>query len=64
MERRHPGHATVDIITAAPYEWFERSQGSRWKRRDPDYDALQQEVADRMLAAIRAAAAMICPDWQ
>ncbi len=52
FQRRHPGHATVDIITAAPYEWFERWQGSRWKRRDPDYDALKQEVADRMLAAL------------
>lgn len=52
FQRRHPGHATVDIITAAPYEWFERWQGSRWKRRDPDYDALKQDVADRMLAAL------------
>ena len=52
FERRHPGHATVDIITAAPYEWFEPWQGSRWKRRDPEYDALKQQVADRMLAAL------------
>ena len=24
FERRHPGRSTIDIITIAPYEWFER----------------------------------------
>ncbi len=52
FERRHPGHATVDIITAAPYEWFERWQGSRWKHRDAEYEALKQRLADRMLEAL------------
>ena len=50
--RRHPGHATVDVITAAPYEWFERWEGSRWKRRGADYDAFKDRLAERMMQAL------------
>ena len=50
--RRHPGHATVDVITAAPYEWFERWEGSRWKRRGPEYDAFKNRLAERMMEAL------------
>ena len=50
--RRHPGHATVDIITAAPYEWFEPWEGSRWKKRDAGYEAFKASLADRMLEAL------------
>lgn len=52
FERRHPGHATIDIISAVPYEWFQDWQGSRWKHRDVDYEALKQRLADRMLEAL------------
>jgi len=52
FERRHPGHSTVDVITAAPYEWFEHWQGSRWKRRDSEYQAFKDGLADRMLEAV------------
>lgn len=50
--RRHPGRSTVDVITAAPYEWFEAWQGSRWKRRAADYDAFKDQLAQRMLEAV------------
>ena len=50
--RRHPGHATVDIITAAPYEWFEPWEGSRWKHRGAEYEAFKASLADRMLEAL------------
>ena len=46
--RRHPGRATVDIITAAPYAWFEQWEGSRWKHRDAEYDAFKARLAERM----------------
>lgn len=52
FERRHPGHATVDIITAAPYAWFAQWDGSRWKHRDHEYNALKESIADRMLEAL------------
>ncbi len=52
FERRNPGHAAIDVITAAPYEWFEQWAGSRWKHRDAEYDAFKESLADRMLEAL------------
>ncbi|MGB7983098.1 MAG: NAD(P)/FAD-dependent oxidoreductase [Candidatus Nanopelagicales bacterium] len=52
FERRNPGRAAIDVITAAPYEWFEQWAGSRWKHRDADYDAFKESLADRMLEAL------------
>jgi all-trans-retinol 13,14-reductase len=52
FERRHPGHSTVDVITAAPYEWFEQWEGSRWKRRGAEYDAFKNRLAERMMEAL------------
>jgi all-trans-retinol 13,14-reductase len=50
--RRHPGRATVDVITAAPYTWFEQWEGSRWKHRDAEYDAFKARLAERMMQAL------------
>ncbi len=50
--RRHPGHSTVDVITAAPYEWFEQWEGTKWKRRGADYDAFKNRLAERMMEAL------------
>jgi all-trans-retinol 13,14-reductase len=52
FERRHPGHSTVDVITAAPYEWFERWEGTKWKRRGADYEAFKNRLAERMMEAL------------
>lgn len=49
---RHPNRATIDVITAAPFEWFQQWEGSRWKHRADDYDAFKQQIADRMLDAL------------
>jgi all-trans-retinol 13,14-reductase len=52
FERRNPGHAAVDVITAAPFEWFEAWEGSRWKHRAEDYDAFKDDLAQRMLETL------------
>jgi all-trans-retinol 13,14-reductase len=52
FERRHPGRSTVDVITAAPYAWFEQWEGSRWKRRGAEYDAFKGRLAERMMEAL------------
>jgi all-trans-retinol 13,14-reductase len=49
---RHPGRATVEIITAAPYDWFEPWSGSRWKRRAEEYEAFKESLAVRMLEGL------------
>jgi all-trans-retinol 13,14-reductase len=39
-------------VTLAPYGWFERWAGTRWKRRGADYDELKQRLAARMRAEL------------
>jgi len=45
---RHPGHATIEVITLVPYEPFERWEESRWHHREPDYDAFKASLAMRL----------------
>lgn len=52
FRERHPGRATVDVITLARYDWFERWSGSRWKKRGADYDALKERFTERILEVL------------
>ncbi len=38
---RYPGRATIEVVTLAPYDWFEGWEDSRWKKRGADYDELK-----------------------
>jgi all-trans-retinol 13,14-reductase len=49
FEARHPGRATIELITFAPWDVFARWEDGRWRRRGPEYDALKQRFAQRML---------------
>jgi all-trans-retinol 13,14-reductase len=51
---RHPGRATVDVIVPARYEWFTAWEGTRWKKRGADYDALKAKLTARILDATLA----------
>ncbi|ANM30281.1 FAD-dependent oxidoreductase [Acidobacteria bacterium Mor1] len=51
-EERYPGRATVDIITLAPYEWFDRWKDSRWKKRGDDYEAFKEQISQRLLEVL------------
>ncbi|MEX0811562.1 MAG: NAD(P)/FAD-dependent oxidoreductase [Chitinophagales bacterium] len=46
---RFPGRCTIEIIGFAPYEWFEKWEGTRWKKRGAEYEAFKEEIAQRML---------------
>ena len=48
FERRHPSRATVEVVALVPYNWFERWQDTRWKRRGQDYETLKQELSVRL----------------
>ena len=48
FESRHPGRATIEAVVMAPYQWFERWEGSRWKHRDAEYAAFKQDLASRL----------------
>jgi len=47
---RHPGTATVEIVAPAPYEWFEKWQGSTWGKRGDDYEAFKKELGERLMS--------------
>lgn len=48
-KERHPGRATVDVIVPALYDWFTAWEGTRWKKRGSDYDALKSRLTERIL---------------
>jgi all-trans-retinol 13,14-reductase len=50
--RRHPGKATIDVITMVPYAGFARWAETRWKKRGEEYDALKGRLAERLRAEL------------
>src|SRR5579871_1006625 len=48
FERRHPGRSTVEVVTLARYDWFQKWHGTAWHRRGPDYEACKRELAARL----------------
>lgn len=60
FEHRHPGRATVEVITLAPYEWFSKWENTKWKKRGGEYEALKARLSDRLLDALYSQ----CPQLQ
>ncbi|MFO1464058.1 MAG: NAD(P)/FAD-dependent oxidoreductase [bacterium] len=48
-DERYPGRATIEAITFAPYDWFQRWEGTEWRKRGADYEALKERFAQRLL---------------
>lgn len=46
---RHPGRATVVVITLARMEHVRRWAETRWKKRGADYDAFKASMSERLL---------------
>ena len=46
---RYPGKSTIDIITLLPYEPFDKWKNSTWMKRDEDYVAMKEKIAQRLL---------------
>jgi all-trans-retinol 13,14-reductase len=49
FQDRFPGRATIEVITLAPYEWFEPWAETRWKRRGTEYEHIKARFAERLL---------------
>jgi all-trans-retinol 13,14-reductase len=49
FQKRYPGKSTIEIITLAPWERFEKWKDTRWKKRGEDYDAMKAEISERLL---------------
>lgn len=52
FQRRHPGRATIDVITMARWDWFSKWEGTAWQKRGPEYEALKRRFQTRMLEAL------------
>jgi all-trans-retinol 13,14-reductase len=51
-EARHGETATLEVISFAPYEWFEPWEHERWKKRGESYDELKAGYSARLLEAL------------
>src|SRR5262249_48961626 len=51
-DKHYPHKSRVQVITMAPYAWFEQWRGSTWNQRGADYDAFKDKLAKRMLAEL------------
>jgi len=52
FQNRHPGHATVEVVTVAPYEWFAEWEDTRWQKRGEDYEAFKDQLTTRLLEVL------------
>jgi len=46
---RYPDRSTIDIITLLPYETFAQWEGSKWMHRGAEYEALKEQITQRLL---------------
>lgn len=51
-DRRFPGKATIEVVTLAPYDWFEKWQDQPWLRRGDEYNQLKDAFSQRLLQAL------------
>ena len=51
-ERHYPGKSTVQVITGARYDWFEKWRGTTWQQRGSDYETFKQRLTQRLLAEL------------
>lgn len=51
-DRHYPGKSTVQVITGARYDWFEKWRGTTWQQRGGEYEAFKDGLTQRLLAAL------------
>jgi all-trans-retinol 13,14-reductase len=52
FQNRHPGKATVEVVSIAPYEWFSAWEDKAWQKRGDDYEAFKQRLSERLLEVL------------
>jgi len=52
FQNRHPGKATVEVVSIAPYEWFAAWEDKAWQKRGEDYETFKAELTERLLAIL------------
>ena len=51
-DQHYPGKSTVQVITGARYDWFERWRGTTWQQRGGDYEDFKERLTQRLLAEL------------
>jgi all-trans-retinol 13,14-reductase len=49
---RHPGKATVEVVSIAPYERFQQWEDTKWMKRGEDYEAVKDELSRRLIEVL------------
>jgi all-trans-retinol 13,14-reductase len=57
---KYPGRATIEIITVAKYDWFKQWEETRWKKRGAEYDALKEQLSQRLLEHLYTYEPQLC----
>jgi len=48
-QERYPEKSTIEVITFAPYEWFNKWEQKEWKKRGEEYDNLKEKYSQSLL---------------
>jgi all-trans-retinol 13,14-reductase len=48
-DSHYPGKSTVDLISLAPYQWFEKWANKPWHKRGADYEQFKHMLAEKLL---------------
>ena len=49
---RHPGKATIEVVSIAPYERFQQWENTRWMKRGDDYVGVKEELSRRLIEVL------------
>lgn len=49
---RYPGRATVEIVAPCMHQWFAQWQDEPWGKRGDEYEALKEQLAQRLLKSL------------
>jgi all-trans-retinol 13,14-reductase len=48
-EEKFPERSTIEIITLAPYQWYEKWSDKEWMKRGDEYEAQKEKLSRRLL---------------
>lgn len=49
---RFPDKATIEVVSASSYEWFEQWEDTKWGKRGEDYEAKKKKITEDLLAIL------------
>ena len=49
---RHPGKATVEVVSIAPYDRFQKWENTKWMKRGEDYEAVKDKLSHRLIEVL------------